>query len=100
MKGNTIMIHEQAIPVVACSLIEPEYRGDGYRLQVIICPYCGQSHWHGAGEEMRTTNTGPRHFGHRVAHCDTPLVPNRAGYILHWDGQMRGKQRTVGKRRR
>jgi len=94
------MTHKHPIPLVPCSLIEPERRTEGYRLQVIVCPYCGQSHWHGAGEDAPNSGNRSQHFGHRVAHCNEPLLPNHAGYNLVWDGQARGDQRKATRRRR
>lgn len=88
------------IPKVACALVDPAGRHEGYRLQVIVCPYCGQSHWHGLGDDTPNLDQRPQDFGHRVAHCDTPLLPNRAGYHLRWDGRTRGDQRKAARRRR
>lgn len=42
---------------------------DGTTLTIEVCPYCGQTHRHGAG------------YGHRIAHCASPTPPNR-GYII------------------
>lgn len=44
----------------------------------IICPYCGDTHYHGVGEDGV-------YEGHRVPHCSRPghVMPNSdIGYII------------------
>lgn len=79
-------------PEVACSVVEPVHRHDPTTLQVILCPYCGESHTHGIEDDWRQRG-GPRNFGPRAAHCYAPAFSEKAGYILMWDGQTRGDQR-------
>jgi hypothetical protein len=48
--------NERFIPKVAARLSKDK------RTFTILCPYCGEIHTHGAGEDGKL-------YGHRVAHC-------------------------------
>lgn len=54
------------IPKARVRLIPPTRRGDCYLWEVIACPYCGQKHWHGAGDDPKRVN---QFLSHRVEHC-------------------------------
>ena len=72
---------ETVYPIAEVSL----WKGEHNRNQFVIvtCPYCEQSHWHGACE------------GHRLPHCMPYNVKPEfkegyscTGYILKWNGQV------------
>jgi hypothetical protein len=62
---------EEAIPVV-----DAVRSRDGKQL-VIICPYCGKKHHHGAVSERVGAGNG-----HRVAHCAIRTGVNDRGYVV------------------
>lgn len=41
-------------------------RKTGYYWEVPCCPYCGENHWHGAGDDLETVED---YLGPRVPHC-------------------------------
>jgi hypothetical protein len=56
-------------PFVQVMLVKPKWKGDCWHWQVLKCPYCGNKHLHGAGENPDTV---ARFLSHRVAHCPDP----------------------------
>jgi hypothetical protein len=60
-------VSERFIPKVAAKLSKDK------RTFEIFCPYCGEIHTHGAGEDGNL-------YGHRVAHCVNEY--DNAGYDL------------------
>jgi hypothetical protein len=68
-------------PIAPCVLVHGD--NGGYRWMVVQCPIClaRGRHFHGAGGP----GADPRKsLGHRVAHCCSPISPERAfrGYEL------------------
>jgi len=64
------------IPTAECELSK-----DGTLLIVALCPLCGKTHVHGAGEPG---TPGYPTLGHRVAHCTTG--GGGGGYVLKLRG--------------
>jgi hypothetical protein len=67
-------------PVVQAVLLRSSTKRDA-NLFVIVCPYCGEQHTHGAGAH---TGDPQGYVGHRAAHCSADA--RRLGYVLAWDG--------------
>ena len=73
---------EDGRPFVPATFVRHR-RGD---LFTIHCPFCGQTHTHGAGRH----GEDPRDFAfHRVAHCRIRTPANSRGYVLAYNGVTR-----------
>ena len=77
--GGAVVSARAPIPVVAARVVHAR----PYDLLVIVCPYCGRQHTHGAG----LPHEDPREYAsHRWAHCIVKTPESQKGYILSVDG--------------
>ncbi|MEI6513980.1 MAG: hypothetical protein WCO51_12025 [bacterium] len=60
------MSYVQEDPIAFVRLIPPMYRLGCFDWEVISCPFCGQSHRHGAGDDLERVMTK---LGYRLSHC-------------------------------
>ena len=61
-------------------LILPEKSQDVFLWEVIHCPFCGETHFHGTGKDRKTVE---QYLSSRVSHC----VPGES-YSLQWNGKV------------
>ena len=69
------MTDETTVPKAECILLS----GSVYKWKVLSCPYCGESHRHGAGSELGKVRSM---LGHRFTHCSQGPGVGSVGYEL------------------
>lgn len=79
-------------PIAACEL---NYRDTLWYIDVPVCPYCAQSHSHGARQRAPEPKPKLQDDEHRSAHCLDPEVGAGGYYLLEMTAGKRARKKMA-----